>query len=159
VLGCGARTALPVEHRDSGPGGLSGNAGSSGASPGSVCESGGSSFVNLPSSDRIKVDVLFDIDNSVSMGDKQYFLAQAIPDLVDRLVNPSCVDATTLAVVGKSTAGTGCPAGSAPEFPAVQDMHIGIVSSALGPRLSEMDATGTTGVCYDPQQAQPPFQG
>ena len=39
-----------------------------------------------------KVDLLFDIDNSASMGDKQAYLAQAIPDLVSRLVTPNCVD-------------------------------------------------------------------
>ena len=33
-----------------------------------------------------KVDLLFDIDNSASMGDKQAYLAQAIPDLITRLV-------------------------------------------------------------------------
>jgi hypothetical protein len=72
-----------------------------------------------------KVDLLFDIDNSASMGDKQQYLAQAIPDLIDRLVNPNCIDAATL-VVGQSQAGQGCPAGSRAEFPSVKDMHIGM---------------------------------
>ncbi len=106
-----------------------------------------------------KVDLLFDIDNSASMGDKQQYLVQAIPDLVDRLVNPNCVDVATLAAVGKSQAGLGCPAGSRPEFLAVKDMHLGIVSSSLGPRLSEIDPTFVTGLCNDPQQAQAPFGG
>jgi hypothetical protein len=105
-----------------------------------------------------KVDILFDIDNSASMGDKQDFLTKAIPDLIDRLVNPNCVDTVTGAPVGtKSNAGQGCPAGSKAEFQAVHDMHLGIVSSSLGQRLSEPDATGKTGVCYDPQNAQTPF--
>jgi len=106
-----------------------------------------------------KIDMLFDIDNSASMGDKQVYLIQAIPDLIDGLVNPNCIDNATGAVVGKSMQGTGCAQGSAPEFPAVKDMHIGIVSSSLGPRLSEIDPTLVTGVCNDPQQAQAPFGG
>jgi hypothetical protein len=103
-----------------------------------------------------KIDLLFDIDNSASMGDKQPYLLAAIPDLIDGLVNPNCVDTTTLAPVGVKSL-EGCPAGSKPEFPPVTDMHIGIVSSSLGPRLSEIDPTHVTGVC-NPQNAQPPFQ-
>ncbi len=38
-----------------------------------------------------KVDILFAIDNSASMGDKQDLLALAVPILVDRLLNPNCV--------------------------------------------------------------------
>src|SRR5580658_10143142 len=106
-----------------------------------------------------KIDLLFDIDNSASMGDKQQYLLLAIPDLIDGLVNPNCIDHATGAVVGKSMQGAGCAQGSQPEFPAVTDMHIGIVSSSLGPRLSEMDPTLVTGVCNDPQQAQAPFGG
>jgi hypothetical protein len=106
-----------------------------------------------------KIDLLFDIDNSASMGDKQQYLLLAIPDLIDGLVNPNCIDHATGAVVGKSMQGAGCAQGSQPEFPAVRDMHIGIVSSSLGPRLSEMDPTLVTGVCNDPQQAQAPFGG
>ena len=40
-----------------------------------------------------KVDLLFAIDNSSSMGDKQDLLASAVPVLVNRLLNPNCVDA------------------------------------------------------------------
>ncbi len=41
-----------------------------------------------------KVDLLFAIDNSASMGDKQGLLATAVPVLVSRLLNPNCVDTT-----------------------------------------------------------------
>src|ERR1019366_10607817 len=55
-----------------------------------------------------KVDILFDIDNSASMGDKQLYLAAAVPDLVTRLVQPNCVitTPTSTEIVGKSTNGT-----------------------------------------------------
>ena len=39
-----------------------------------------------------KVDLLFAIDNSASMGDKQAILADAVPDLINGLLSPRCVD-------------------------------------------------------------------
>ncbi len=42
-----------------------------------------------------KVDLLFAIDNSASMGDKQELVALAVPVLVDELLNPSCVSTDT----------------------------------------------------------------
>ncbi len=94
-----------------------------------------------------KVDLLFDIDNSASMGDKQAYLAKAIPDLLTRLVQPNCVDAN-MNVTGKaSLSGTCADPSSNAEFPPVHNMHIGIVSSSLGSRLGNQcqpDAMQTT---------------
>src|SRR6478735_10318846 len=39
-----------------------------------------------------KIDLLFMIDNSVSVQDKQEILKAAVPVLVSRLVQPICVD-------------------------------------------------------------------
>ena len=89
----------------------------------------------------IQVDLLFDIDNSASMGDKQALLELAIPDLVKRLVNPNCLDANGNSA-GSSVDGA-CPAGQSLEFKRVQDMHLGIVSSSLGSRGGD--------VCYPTQ--------
>jgi hypothetical protein len=87
-----------------------------------------------------KVDILFDIDNSASMGDKQQYLAQAIPDMISRLITPRCVDSSGNPV-GTNAAidGTGCPTGSTVEFAPVTDMHIGVVTSALGSRLGVVE--------------------
>jgi hypothetical protein len=81
-----------------------------------------------------KVDLLFMIDNSPSMGDKQALLAAAVPDMITRLVQPNCVD-TNGNIVGVSDSGGNgtCTTGKV-EFPPVHDMHIGIVSSSLGGR-------------------------
>jgi hypothetical protein len=100
-----------------------------------------------------KVDLLFDIDNSASMGDKETYLALAVPDLVTRLVNPNCVDNTSGLVDGASTNGS-CAAftNSTIEFPPVHNMHIGIISSALGTR----GVTGSGAVC-DPTLNQPGY--
>ena len=78
-----------------------------------------------------KLDILFMIDNSASMGDKQAYLQAAIPDLINRLVNPNCVDDNGN-VLSVSTNGT-CAMGQL-EFPPVHDMHLGIISSSLGSR-------------------------
>jgi hypothetical protein len=84
-----------------------------------------------------KIDLLFDIDNSASMGDKQDYLKSAIPDLINRLINPNCVDTTMTPpmTIGPSANGS-CTAGQL-EFPPVHDMHLGILSSALGGRLGD----------------------
>jgi hypothetical protein len=82
-----------------------------------------------------KLDILFMIDNSASMGDKQLLLEQAVPDLIKRLINPNCVD-TMGNTVGPSTNGM-CGMGSQLEFPPVHDMHIGVLSSSLGGRGSD----------------------
>ncbi len=89
-----------------------------------------------------KIDLLFDIDNSASMGDKQAYLAQAIPDLIARLVTPNCVDSGGNATGFAADINGNCSVGTV-EFPPVHDMHIGIVTSALGPRLG--NACATTG--------------
>src|SRR6186713_1798989 len=95
-------------------------------------------FVSRIPNDTIKtIDMLFVIDNSVSMGDKQEILAVAVPKMVERLVSPNCVDMDDESiVVGKSVLqGEGttpsCPAGSKLEFVPVSDIHLGVVSSSL----------------------------
>ena len=79
-----------------------------------------------------KLDMLFAIDNSASMGDKQELLVQAIPLFLERLTSPWCVptsDPTGVAV--PSNKGV-CDPGTQLEFPPIDDIHIGIVSSSLG---------------------------
>jgi hypothetical protein len=98
--GCGARTGLLVPPPDAQPLSVSG-----------------------------KVDLLFMIDNSGSMGDKQELLGQAIPDLLDRLINPKCIDGGGN-ILGDSQNGT-CTVGTL-EFKPVPDIHIAIVTSSLG---------------------------
>ncbi len=83
-----------------------------------------------------KIDLVLVVDNSASMADKQAILALALPDLVNGLVNPACVDDTTLlpvsAALQPATPLEACPAGSMREFSPVLDMHIGMLSSSLG---------------------------
>ena len=76
-----------------------------------------------------KVDLLFMIDNSISMTDKQEILRDAVPDLLTRLTKPDCVNAQTGA--RQQPTNDICPDGSALEFDPPKDMHIGILSSSL----------------------------
>lgn len=76
-----------------------------------------------------KIDLLFAVDDSGSMGDKQEFLRQAVPVLLKRLVQPNCVNEAGSPV--PRDASGGC-VGGAPEFDAITDIHIGVVSSSLG---------------------------
>jgi len=84
-----------------------------------------------------KVDLLFGIDNSASMGDKQVLLGEAVPQMITRLFTPNCVDDQGVANGQTADGTTGKCATGKPEFPPVHDMHIGIVSSSLGGRGSD----------------------
>ncbi len=89
-----------------------------------------------------KIDMLFMIDNSISMADKQAILADAVPKLAQRLVTPICVDSTSKLPITPPANDPNCPAGSEPEFKPIQDIHIGVISSSLGAHGGE--------VCNDP---------
>lgn len=82
-----------------------------------------------------KVDLLLMIDNSASMADKQEILAEAVPDLIQSLVLPSCVGEdgkpNGLRADPSAAPGRECSEGKA-EFAPVVDLHVGIVSSSMG---------------------------
>lgn len=108
-------------------------------------------YVGLVVNDKIEaIDLLFVIDNSVSMADKQDILKEAVPQMVTRLVNPQCVnsdgDAQPAADDGS------CPAGYGAEFVAVDDIHIGVITSSLGGHGSaqcKRDEVDEAGVPYN----------
>lgn len=86
-----------------------------------------------PSGGIDKIDILFMIDNSLSMGDKQEVLKAAVPQLLRRLTNPDCVDPKgQTATKQMDTPAADCPTGLQREFAPVKDIHIGIVDSSLG---------------------------
>ncbi len=78
-----------------------------------------------------KIDLLFMIDNSASMADKQSILRLAVPDLVERLVNPPCIDDGGV-VRSPPAAGQICPEGQTREFNPVTDINVAVISSSLG---------------------------
>lgn len=75
-----------------------------------------------------EIDLLFVIDNSTSMADKQAILRTAVPQMVRRLVTPRCENAQGETLPNPGT----CPPGYGPEFRPVDDIHIGVISSSLG---------------------------
>jgi hypothetical protein len=92
-----------------------------------------------------KIDLLFMIDNSISMADKQAILADAVPLLVQRLITPICVKACTKGMNctpqqmkdgipsgGNADAMGNCANGGGPEFNPIKDIHVGVVTSSLG---------------------------
>ncbi len=85
----------------------------------------------LPNHSVDKADLLFMIDNSMSMADKQQILAKAVPALVQQLATPRCLDDTGKPTGAASDALGHCSNGH-PEFKAVQDIHVGLVTSSLG---------------------------
>jgi hypothetical protein len=97
-----------------------------------------------------KIDLLFMIDNSASMADKQEILANAVGDLVNRLVAPGCIDANgaTQPVGGDGK----CPANTKREFDPVNDIHIGVLSSSIGGHGADSCADTPTS-SYNPRQA------
>lgn len=72
-----------------------------------------------------RVDLLLMIDNSMSMADKQAWLAEALPRLLQRMTNPAA----------------GTP---------VNDLHVAVISSSLGGHGARQCSEGATS--YDPTQ-------
>jgi hypothetical protein len=98
-----------------------------------------------------KVDLLFAIDNSSSMGDKQALLVQAIPQILGRLTSPWCVpqnDPTNIAI---EPVNGQCASGYMFEFAPINDIHVGIVSSSLG-------GGGSPDICVPVSSSDPTHQ-
>ncbi len=136
---CGARTGLRVPH----------DASIEDASVEEAAEEEGSGGTGgVPDRPRAdKIDLLLDIDGSGSMGDKQSILANAVPDLVKRLTNPRCVDASGNAITEQpASALEKCPSGSKREFNPVQNLHVGVISSNLG--MHGASGTCTVGIGF-----------
>jgi hypothetical protein len=77
------------------------------------------------------VDLLFVVDNSISMSDKQELLGRAVPDVLGRLTQPPCVDADGNQFP-PPLPGAGCPAGQRRQFEPVENVHVGVISTSLG---------------------------
>ncbi len=81
-----------------------------------------------------KIDLLLMIDNSGSMADKQQILKVAVPDLVEQLLNPKCVDDAGKPSASQPMKPTDkCPVdGTKREFDAILNVHVGVITSSLG---------------------------
>jgi hypothetical protein len=81
-----------------------------------------------------KLDLVLEIDNSNSMKDNQVSILRQLGVLIDALTRPPCVSAA-------DPVPHSCDPGNPddrPQYPAVRDLHVGVVSSDLGtPGLPE----------------------
>jgi hypothetical protein len=124
----------------SGSPGASGNPGSSGA---------GGVEVYLPidigaQKTSHKLDVLFVVDGSPAMADKQNVLNLSLPGFVNRLVNPLCVDAQGEPVATQPESGAAaCISGTRERTP-VNDLHLGVITTNLGGHGSMVCATASS---------------
>lgn len=94
------------------------------------------------------LDVLFVVDNSISMADKQAQLADSIPDFVQRLTNPACVVGGVPTAEQPASGLESCPPGAERVQPPANDLHIGVITSSLGGQPQEGSAVAT-GICAD----------
>ncbi|NRA33664.1 MAG: hypothetical protein HRU17_10015 [Polyangiaceae bacterium] len=104
-----------------------------------------------------KIDLLFMLDNSRSMADKQTLLAAAVPDLVNRLTNPRCQQQDPDDANGMlqqdpqpANADADCDAGFKREFPPIADIHIGVLTSSLGGHGADA-CSAAMGTQFNPQ--------
>lgn len=92
----------------------------------------------VPINKIAKVDLLFVVDNSASMADKQALMKQAVPAMLNRLVTPNCVTKDPEGNVVQSEPGNReggavhCPTDMSLEFQPISDIHIGVITSSLG---------------------------
>jgi hypothetical protein len=134
AVACGASSSGTGRDGDgtgSGGGAGAGSGGGAGASKGGGAGAGNPTnyFIGeIRQSGRDKLDLLVMVDNSLSMAEKQRYLAETIPVLLSRLVTPVCVDWS-----GQVSGGTSpCGPGSVPEFRPLEDIHLGVITSSLG---------------------------
>lgn len=116
-----------------------GTAGTNGGETAAGGDAGGDGPVVVP--DRVelvrdkvpnKLDLLMMIDNSISMADKQHLLADAMQHLVNRLVQPRCLDEQGVPTGKQSSPAGVCPPDSHPEYLPFNDIHAAVVTSSLG---------------------------
>lgn len=124
LAGCVIALALPAcgdsQGGDDDGGGQGNEAGSGGSVPNDY-------VAQLDLMPPTRLDLLLMIDNSLSMSGKQRLLADSIPPLLSRLTSPVCRDAQDR-IVGAPP----CPPSALPEFRALEDIHIGVITSSLG---------------------------
>jgi hypothetical protein len=101
------------------------------------------------------MDLLFVVDNSGSMADKQKLLSDAVPSLVRRLANPFCVDINNPEVETQvASDAASCPPGYRREFAPLTDLHIGVITTSLGTAGGDDSDACSTGPGHQPEDDQ-----
>lgn len=141
-------------------GGLGGDSGDSGDSPeaGSGGLGGNSGMAGSlepgPQQRSDKLDVLFVVDSSTSMADKQSLLTASLPSFIRRLANPWCVEESGLRSAQQPTSGAlGCITGSR-EFTPVMDAHFGVITTSIGSHGGPVCGTASATVAHPDDRAE-----
>ncbi len=140
------RTGVESDSQTSADGGAEATTGGAGSGDGgfSATAASGGALATTPHGKPDKIDLLFMIDNSASMQDKQELLKTAVPALVSLLVNPICVNSDGTPSGAASSNGKCSSGKGTPEFSPIGDIHLGIVSSSLGAHGGSVCATPQT---------------
>jgi hypothetical protein len=85
-----------------------------------------------PQQKSAQLDVLFVVDNSANMADKQAVLAKSVPVFVQHLVNPPCLDAQGKPVAVQPASGAAACGSGTRQFTPVTDLHLGVITTSLG---------------------------
>jgi hypothetical protein len=155
----GAGSDVGAAGDDGGLGGEAGEAGGFGGSAGSDENPGGAGSSGSagtagtvlyppidigPQKTSTKLDVLFVVDSSAAMADKQNVLNLSLPSFVKRLVNPLCVDAQGKPVATQPASGdVACSSGTR-ELTPVNDLHLGVITTSIGGHGSPVCMTATS---------------
>ncbi len=84
-----------------------------------------------PLEEATRVDVLLVVDNSRNLDVAHQALAETVPYLIDRLLNPACVNGLGNVLGQASGPGAACEVGVR-DFAPVTDLHLGVISTSLG---------------------------
>lgn len=84
-----------------------------------------------PIEEATRVDVLLVVDNSRNLDVAHRALAETVPYLIDRLVNPACVNGLGNVLGQPSAPGAECEVGVR-DFAPVTDLHLGMITTSLG---------------------------
>ena len=140
-------SAAGVGGSDAGAAGTTEMGGDAGSDTGGTVGLGGSAGgppVDIgPQQQATKLDVLFVVDNSVSMADKQGVLEASLPNFVSRLVNPHCVDAQGLPIATQPATGADACASGTRELTPVSDLHLGVITTSIGSHGGTVCSTGS----------------
>jgi hypothetical protein len=101
----------------------------------------------LETSDQL--DLLFVIDNSRNLDVAQELFTATLPYLLERLVNPACVNGLGTVVAQPSSPDAPCPVGKR-DIPALRDFRIAVISTSLGGHGA--DVCSPASPSFDPMQ-------
>ncbi|HEY3669223.1 MAG TPA: hypothetical protein VGL19_24660, partial [Polyangiaceae bacterium] len=147
----GAAGAVDIGEAGSGVGGTAGAGGAGDFAGGPPVDIG-------PQKQASKLDVLFVVDNSVSMADKHGVLEASLPSFVRRLVNPLCVDAQGVPIATQPASAVEACASGTRELAPVSDLHLGVITTSIGGHggtVCTVAAGGSTGHIDDQAQLVP----